>query len=522
MESAAATANGDRMAPGTVMALVAMGLGVLVIANDFTALNVALPSIEHDLDTDVGTTQWVINAYALTFGMAIVTGGKLADMFGRRRVFFIGSVIFAAFSVAGGFAPNTGLLIAARVGMGIGGALMWPAILGMTFAALPESKAGLAGGLILGAAGIGNAMGPLIGGALSDLASWRWIFFLNVPIAALAILVTYLKVHQPPVEVDERRIDYGGIATLSLALVFLLVGMDQAADWGWGDPRVVTMFILAGLLGIAFAFVEPRMKAAALVPGDILRNRPFTAACMATLLMSAVFFTTVLYAPQLMQKILGYSPLRSGVGMLPMLAIFACTSFIAGPLYNRLGGKTVVTAGSVGLVVGPFLLSQFGADSGYGALVPGLVITGIGVGLFYPSVTTAGVTALDPSRSSLAGGIVYMFQIAGGAVGLGLATTIFTTTSQSQVADDALKQGLHLSEGQADVIHGSLSGTDTGDQVIHQFPNAAAKLLHVVSESFVSGVSTAFEVISAIAVGGLLVSLFFVGGSLLGGRRETD
>ncbi len=248
MESAAATASEDRMAPGTVMALVAMGLGVLVIANDFTALNVALPSIEHDLDTDVGTTQWVINAYALTFGMAIVAGGKLADMFGRRKVFFIGSVIFAAFSLAGGLAPNTGLLIAARVGMGIGGALMWPAILGMTFAALPESKAGLAGGLILGAAGIGNAMGPLIGGALSDLASWRWIFFLNVPIAALAMLVTYLKVHQPPVEVEERRIDYGGIVTLSLALVFLLVGMDQAADWGWGDPRVVAMFVLAAVL----------------------------------------------------------------------------------------------------------------------------------------------------------------------------------------------------------------------------------------------------------------------------------
>ena len=276
------------------------------------------------------------------------------------------------------------------------------------------------------------------------------------------MLVTYLKVHQPPVEVDERRIDYGGIVTLSLALVFLLVGMDQAADWGWGDPRVVAMFAAAVVLAIGFAFVEPRMKAAALVPGDIIRNRPFTAACLATLLMSAVFFTTVLYAPQLMQKILGYSPLKSGVGMLPMLAVFAVTSFVAGPLYNRVGGKAVVTAGSLGLVVGPFLLSRFGADSEYTALVPGLVITGLGVGLFYPSVTTAAVTALDPSRSSLAGGIVYMFQIAGGAVGLGLATTIFTTTSQSQVADDALKQGLHLSEGQADVVHGSLAGTDTG------------------------------------------------------------
>ena len=150
------------------MALVAMGLGVFVIANDFTALNVALPAIEGDLDVDVGSVQWVINAYALVFGMAIVSGGRLADMFGRRRIFFIGSILFAAFSAIGAVAPDLGVLIGARVGMGVGGALMWPAILGMTFAALPESKAGLAGGLILGVAGIGNAVGPLLGGVLTE------------------------------------------------------------------------------------------------------------------------------------------------------------------------------------------------------------------------------------------------------------------------------------------------------------------------------------------------------------------
>ena len=160
--------DADAIQPGTVMALVAMGLGVFVIANDFTALNVALPAIEGDLDADVGTVQWVINAYALVFGMAIVSGGRLADMFGRRRVFFIGSILFAAFSALGAAAPDLGVLIGARVGMGVGGALMWPAILGMTFAALPESKAGLAGGLILGVAGIGNAVGPLLGGALTE------------------------------------------------------------------------------------------------------------------------------------------------------------------------------------------------------------------------------------------------------------------------------------------------------------------------------------------------------------------
>src|SRR4051794_30496380 len=223
------------------MALVAMGLGVIVIANDFTALNVALPSIEHDFNIDVGTAQWVINAYALTFGMAIVTGGRLADMFGRRRAFFLGSAIFAAFSLAGGVAQDAPWLIATRVGMGIGGALMWPAILGMTYAALPESKAGLAGGLILGAAGIGNAMGPLLGGVLTDELSWRWIFFVNLPIAAFAVAVTWAKVHQPRPEVADTRIDYPGITVLSTGLLLLLLAFDQAADWGFGDWRVIAM-----------------------------------------------------------------------------------------------------------------------------------------------------------------------------------------------------------------------------------------------------------------------------------------
>src|SRR5947207_4018543 len=185
-----AARRGERLASGTAMTLVAMGLGVLVIANDFTALNVALPSIEHDFNVDVGTAQWVINAYALTFGMAIVAGGRLADLFGRRRIFFIGSAFFAGFSLLGGVAHDSVWLIAMRVLMGIGGALMWPAILGMTYAALPEERAGLAGGFILGAAGIGNAAGPLVGGVITDLLRWRWNLYLNLPVSAFATFVT--------------------------------------------------------------------------------------------------------------------------------------------------------------------------------------------------------------------------------------------------------------------------------------------------------------------------------------------
>jgi EmrB/QacA subfamily drug resistance transporter len=504
------------------MALIAMGLGVIVIANDFTALNVALPAIEQDFNVDVGTAQWVINAYCLVFGMAIVTGGRLADLFGRRRAFFIGSAFFAGFSLLGGLAPNAIFLIAMRVGMGIGGALMWPAILGMTYAALPESKAGLAGGLILGAAGLGNAMGPLLGGILTDELSWRWIFFLNVPIAIVAVLVTWAKVHQPRPEVEDERIDYPGIATLSTGLFLILLAFDQAADWGFGNPAVIAMLVVAALLLVSFAFIEPRMKRSALIPSDVLRTTEFRNACITVTLMSAVFFVTVLYAPQFMEKILDYSALKAGVGMLPMLGTFAVTSFVAGPLYGRLGPKITVTAGAVGLAVGPFLLSMVDSSSSYSGLIVGLALTGLGAGLFYPSVTTAGVTALDPSRTSLAGGLVYMCQIAGGAIGVAITTTIFTITSENDLDSKATTAGHRLTDHQDAVLHGQLAGTKAAANALHHLPASAQNVIvPIIKDSFAVGVQAGFRFVAIAAVLGLLISLFFVGGRLLPQRSAA-
>jgi len=405
-----------------------MGMAVVVIANDFTAVNVALPTMERDFDTDVNTIQWVINAYALTFGVMIVTGGRLADMFGRRNAFFVGSAIFASMSALGGVAPSETWLIAARVLMGIGGALMWPAILGMTYEILPEEKAGLAGGIIIGAAGLGNAVGPLLGGVLTQELSWRWIFFLNVPIAIFAVAVTYWLVHVKEPEGGERRIDYAGISALSVGLVALLIGLDQVSDWGFGDPRVIALLALAAVLIAAFVPIERRAGTHALIPRPVMRNENFTASCIAVLFMAGTFFAALLYLPQFMEKHLGYSALESGFGMLPFLAVFALSSFAAGPLYNRVGAKRLAVLGAAFITLGPVLFSLVDEGSGYGALVPGMVVLGIGAGSFVPTATTAGVTSVDESQTSLAGGIVYMFQIAGGAIGLGLTTTVFTSS----------------------------------------------------------------------------------------------
>jgi EmrB/QacA subfamily drug resistance transporter len=444
-----------------------MGIAVVVIANDFSAINVALPTMERDFDTNVNTIQWVVNAYALTFGVMIVTGGRLADMFGRRNAFFLGTAIFASMSALGGAAQTETWLIATRTVMGIGGALMWPAILGMTYALLPEDKAGLAGGIIIGAAGLGNAVGPLIGGVLTDALSWRWIFFLNVPISVFAVLVTYRLVKVTEPEEGEQRIDYPGVATISVGLVSLLVALDQIDDWGFGDPRVVGLLVLAAILLIAFVPIERRAGAHALVPRAVMANESFRASCLAILLMSATFFAALLYLPQFMQHQLGYSPLEAGLGMLPFLATFACVSFVAGPLYERLGAKLLASVGALCIAIAPFVFSLVGNRSHYSSLIAGMVVLGIGIGSFYPTATTAGVTSVDESQTSLAGGIVYMFQIAGGSIGLGLTTTVFSSQA-----------------------------------------------------SFVDGIQAAFRLDAALSLAGFLIALFFVGGRLLG-RRAT-
>jgi len=427
---------------GTWLALIAMGIAVFVIANDFSAINVAIPQIEKDFRTDVTTAQWVVCAYALTFGVLIVTGGRLADLFGRRRAFFIGTTIFAVFSALGGAAQTETELIVMRVLMGIGGALMWPAILGMTYAALPEERAGLAGGFILGAAGIGNAAGPLIGGALTDALSWRWIFFLNLPVSAFAMFVTWGQIHQPRPDVEDTRIDYAGIGTVSGGLVALLLAFDQVNDWGWDDPRIIGLLAISVALLVSFAFVERRAGEHALVPPDVIGNRDFAWTCAAILMMSAVFFAGMLYLPQLMIKVLGCSAIGAGAGMLPMMATFAAVSFGAGSLYNRFGARPLLIGGSLCIAVGPALVALLADHRTYGALVPGLAVLGLGIGLFYPTATTAGVTAVDESRRSLAGAIIYMFQIAGGSVGLGLTTTVFIGASDRAPAGDGFIDGI--------------------------------------------------------------------------------
>jgi EmrB/QacA subfamily drug resistance transporter len=413
------------------IALFALALSIIAIANDFTALNVMVPTFESEFDVNLTTAQWVLNAYALVFAMLIVPGGRLCDLFGRTRMFTIGTTIFVTFSVVGAAAPDIGVLIAARALMAVGGAIMWPAVLGMTFDAFGPARAGLAGGFVLGIAGLGNAVGPINGGFFVEVWSWRGVLLLNLPIGALAIAVVARTLKSGAIPDTDRSIDYAGIALLGLALVSLLLALDYAPDIGWGATLTIVMLAVSVVAAAAFAVVERRRGQTALMPPDLASNGPFLRACAGTAVIAAGFFTVMLYVPQVMQKSLDYSALQAGVGMAPLLVTFAIASFISGVFYDKLGPSITVVGGAAVTTVGALLMAVLIGDPTYARLVIPLIVFGFGFGAFQPTVTTAAVTALDAERESLAGGILYMFTLSGGALGLGVAATIVSSVADS-------------------------------------------------------------------------------------------
>ena len=282
-------------------------------------------------------------------------------------------------------------------------------------------------------------------------------------------MITAAKVHRPA---GAEAPNSTAASSLSAGLLLLLLALDQSADWGWGDWRVIAMLALSTGLIITFGVIEPRMGSAALIPADIAANRRFTSACVTVLLMSAVFFTVVLCVPQLMEKLLDYSALEAGVGMLPMLAVFAVVAFFAGRLYERIGGRPVIIAGSVCLAVGPFLLSLFEADSGYGILVPGMIVAD-GVGLFYPSITTAAVTALDESAQPRRGHRLHVPDRRRGDRAE-VDDRDLHDARRTKLAAEAAEAGSNLTAHQTAVLHGDLAGTDAAAAALSQLPASAA------------------------------------------------
>jgi predicted MFS family arabinose efflux permease len=355
------------------------------------------------------------------------------------------------------------------------------------------------------------ALGPMIGGGLTEFYGWRWIQFINLPLAALVMLGVWRAIPAEPGR-SRPEIDFKGIISLSGGLVLLLFAFGQAPQWGWGNWRTIASLAISVVALDAFFRFERRAGAAALVPADIVRIRAVWLACLLKLLMAPAYAALVLYLPQIMQKLMGFSPLETGVRMLPMLGGYAVVSFLVGPLTRRIDVRFALIGGMALLALGPFMISRFDVAAEYGGIAVGMLVMGIGLGLFQPASVTEAVKSDDKGRKSLAGGLVLMSQWIGGAIGLGLTTTIVASSERAAVDRHLADLGTALPAAERAALDRMLAGSESAQQVLAQFtPPDAARLIEIAGEAFATGVRSGLRIDAGIVAIGVLIAVVMLG-----------
>jgi EmrB/QacA subfamily drug resistance transporter len=417
-----------------------------MVVLDIAVVNVALPSIQTDLGFSQENLQWVISAYALLFGGFLLLGGRAADLLGRRRVFLVGIVLFTAASLFSGLAWSEGSLIVARGLQGFGAAIISPAalsILTTTFAEGPERNTALGAWGAVGA--FGAVAGVLLGGVLTDLLTWRWIFYINAPVGAVAFMLVPVLLRESR-DATARSFDLPGAALVTSGLVVLVYAITQANDYGWGSAETIAFFATAAALLAGFVLREAR-TADPLMPLSIFRLRTLVGANVAGLILGTVLFSMFLMLTLYMQQVLGYSPLKTGVSYLAVAGTAIVWSAVAAQLVTRIGVKRVLVIGMVFLSAGLMYFTQVSVGGSYVAdLLPGFLVIAVGMGFSFVPISIAALAGVKPSEAGLASGLINTSQQVGGALGIAALSAIATSTTTDQFATGA-GRAVALTEG---------------------------------------------------------------------------
>jgi EmrB/QacA subfamily drug resistance transporter len=411
------------------LALAVLAVAQFMVFLDETVVNVALPSIKTSLGFSQTSLAWVINAYVLVFGGLILLGGRATDLAGRRRIFLIGTAIFGAASLLDGLAASPGMLIGARALQGLGAALATPAALALVTSLFPAGPQRTKALTMWGAlSGLGFAVGVLLGGVITQAASWRWVFFINVPIALAGLLMVprLVKESRNP---GQPGFDVAGAVTITAGMSTLVYALLKGASYGWTSATTIGLFTAAAVLLAAFAVIESR-AAVPLVPRGFVHRRttlvPATLVWLLTVSAFSSFFMLTLY----LQQILGYTPLQAGLGYIPMAAAVIGASAIASNLIPRVGPRPLAITGLAAVGIGLAILGHVPASATYAAnILPGLVLIGFGAGFSFVSINTAALARVQESVAGLASGLLSSAAQLGGAVGLAVIVALATARS---------------------------------------------------------------------------------------------
>jgi EmrB/QacA subfamily drug resistance transporter len=424
-------------------------LAQFMVILDVSVVNVALPAIRGGLHFSEVDLQWVVNAYTVTFAGFLLLGGRAADMLGRRKVFVVGLVVFALASLAGGVANSQAVLIAARAIQGLGGAIIAPASLSILTTTFEEGHARNRAVGIWGAmGGVGGAVGVLLGGVITDLLTWRWILFINVPIGLIAAFAAQRLIMESRNEQGTRDFDLLGALSATVGLSLLVLGIVRTDQTGWGSAPTLAL-IAAGLVLLAgFVLIEGRFARAPLMPLRIYRSRTLSAANIVVLLVGAASFGMWFFVSLYLQQVLGYSPIRAGLAFLPMSLTIAVFSTVASRFVIRLGAKPMLVAGMVFLTVGLALFGQISPTGTYlsDVIAPSLLVAA-GIGLSFVPATICAVAGVAPAEAGLASGLVNTARLFGGALGLAILAALATSRTDHQLSHAGASMHAALTSG---------------------------------------------------------------------------
>jgi len=435
-KAASSTPEAAQPDPRRWKALGVLGLIQFMLILDITVVNVALPRIQHDLGFSQAGLAWVVNGYVLMAGGLLLLGGRLADILGRRRLFLLGVGLFAIASATCGAAVDPGMLVASRFLQGAGEALAAPASLGLIALLFPDPRERMkALGLWGGIAGLGGTSGTVISGVLVDFASWRWIFFINLPVALFALTVVPRLVSESRMERDAHRPDYAGALTGTGGLIAVVDGLLQAATHPWGSARVL-LPLLGGLalLGL-MVWIEARSDSP-LIPLEFFKNHTRVVTNFVTLFFSSSFFSYFFLLTLFEQQVLGYSPLKGGLSYLPFGLTIGAGIGLGTALMPRVGVKPLLTAGFFVCAAGLFLTSGIDVHASYvSGVLPGMIVLGLGSGVSFPATGNASLHEVTGQDSSLASGVQSAMQQVGGALGLACLVTLGLRHAAGQIRD---------------------------------------------------------------------------------------
>ncbi|MEA2210558.1 MAG: hypothetical protein QOF83_506 [Solirubrobacteraceae bacterium] len=408
-------------------------LAQFMVILDVSVVNVALPAIRGALHFTEVDLQWVVNAYTVTFAGFLLLGGRAADLLGRRRVFVSGLILFGAASLAGGFASDQGLLIAARAVQGLGAAVIAPASLSILTTTFTEGPARNRAVGIWGAmGGAGGAAGVLLGGILTDALSWRWILFINVPIAIVAAVLAQRMIAEGRDTSRARNFDLAGALAATVGLSLLVLGIVRTDQTGWGSPETLALIAAGAILLAAFVLIEGRFASHPLMPLRIYRSRALSAANVVVLLVGGATFGMWFFLSLYLQQVLGYSPIRAGLAFLPMTLCIVIGSTVASRVVQRVGTKPLLVTGMTAQAIGLLLFAGVPVDGRYvNDILLASLLVAIGIGLSFVPATIAAVAGVAPGEAGLASGLVNTARMFGGALGLAVLAAIATGQTNS-------------------------------------------------------------------------------------------